>query len=121
MARTTHLAILLSALLTTTALAQVSQLPETVISANQYPMEASRVGASATVLLGEQLRAKGIETVADALRQVPGVSVVQSGGRGSLTSVFIRGADPRNLLMLIDGIEVNQLGFPGFVRKVSNI
>ena len=39
----TSTVILLSALLTTTALAQVSVLPETVISASQYPMEASRV------------------------------------------------------------------------------
>src|SRR5690606_29489108 len=44
----------------------------------------------------------------------PGVSFAQSGTRGSLTSVFLRGADPRNLLIQIDGIEVNQLGFPGF-------
>ncbi|HXL69382.1 MAG TPA: TonB-dependent receptor plug domain-containing protein, partial [Xanthobacteraceae bacterium] len=89
-------------------------LPETVISANQYPMESSRVGAAATVISGEELRGKGIATVADALRSVAGLSVIQSGTRGSLTSVFMRGADPRNTLVLIDGIEVNQLGFPGF-------
>ncbi len=114
MARTTNLAILLSALLTTTALAQVSVLPETVISASQYPMEASRVGASATVLLGEQLRAKGIETVADALRQVPGVAIDSAGTRGAVTQVRIRGAEANHLLVLIDGIEVNGLGDGGF-------
>ncbi len=114
MARMTNLAIFLSALLTTTALAQVSELPETVVSASQYPMEASRVGASATVLLGEQLRAKGIETVADALRQVPGVTVNNTGSRGTLTEVRIRGAEANHLLVLIDGVEVNALANSGF-------
>ncbi len=118
MARTRSLALVLSLTLSTTALAQerVQErvLPEIVISASQYPQESDRVGASATVLSGEKLRERGVQSVADALRTVPGLSVTQAGSRGSLTSVFIRGADPRNLLVLIDGIEVNQLGFPGF-------
>jgi vitamin B12 transporter len=109
-----HLAVLALPFLALPAFAQSTVLPETVISANQYPMESSRVGAAATVLSGEELRGKGIATVADALRSVAGLSVVGSGTRGSLTSVFMRGADPRNLLVLIDGIEVNQLGFPAF-------
>jgi vitamin B12 transporter len=109
-----QLAVLALPFLALPAFAQSTVLPETVISANQYPMESSRVGAAATVLSGEELRGKGIATVADALRSVAGLSVIQSGTRGSLTSVFMRGADPRNTLVLIDGIEVNQLGFPGF-------
>jgi vitamin B12 transporter len=77
-------------------------------------MQSDRIGASATVLRGDKLREAGMTTVADALRTVPGVTLAQSGSRGSLTSLFLRGADPRNLLVQIDGIEVNQLGFPGF-------
>lgn len=94
--------------------AQTIALPDVVISANQMPQQADRVGASVTVLQGDKLRADGIATVADALRYVPGVSITQSGSRGSLTNAFMRGADPRNTLVMIDGIEVNQLGFPGF-------
>lgn len=94
--------------------AALSIVPQIVITAGQYPLQADRVGASATVLLGERMRAAGIETLSQALRTVPGVSFAQSGSRGALTSVFMRGADPRNLLIQIDGIEVNQLGFPGF-------
>ncbi len=97
-----------------TAAAQVTLLPDTVISANQSPQPSERVGASVTVLQGDKLRADGIPTVAEALRNVPGLSVTASGPRGSLTNAFMRGADPRNTLVLIDGIEVNQLGFPGF-------
>lgn len=96
------------------ALAQTNVLPDVVISASQYPQEAERVGASVTVLSGDKLRETGVATVADALRIVPGLAMTQSGPRSSVTNAFIRGADPRNTLVLIDGIEVNQLGFPGF-------
>ncbi|MCC6946462.1 MAG: TonB-dependent receptor [Bradyrhizobiaceae bacterium] len=115
MARTKTLAPLLLLTISDPLLAQtVTELPQVVISAHQFPIEATRVGSAVTVLEGDRLRADGVSTVADALRTVPGVSFAQSGTRGSLTSVFLRGADPRNLLIQIDGIEVNQLGFPGF-------
>ena len=107
MARSNKLALAL--LLTTSpfpafaqSTAPVSVLPSIVISASQFPLQADRVGASATVLLGDKLRANGIATVTEALRTVPGLSFAQSGTRGSLTSVFMRGADPRNLLVQID-------------------
>ncbi|MEA2951135.1 MAG: vitamin transporter [Alphaproteobacteria bacterium] len=94
--------------------AQTREIPQIVISANQVPLEASRVGASVTVISGDELRQKNVPTVGDALRSVPGVEVDQSGGRGTLTSVRIRGAESRQLMVILDGIEINQLGFPGF-------
>src|SRR5215468_9730625 len=96
------------------ASAQPVVLPEIVNYANLVPTDLSRVGSSVTVITGEYWLQQEIPTVADALRQVPGVVVAQSGGRGTLTTVMMRGMDARHLMVLIDGIEVNQLGFPGF-------
>jgi len=48
-----------------------------------------------------------IRYAADALRNLPGVDVSQSGGPGNLTQVRIRGAEANQTLVLIDGIEVN--------------
>ena len=98
----------------TPARSQSILLPEIVNYAGQTPLESSRVGASVTVVSGEKLREQGVPTVSEALRFVPGLAVTQSGNRGGLTTVSIRGADARNLMVLIDGIEVNQLGFPGY-------
>jgi vitamin B12 transporter len=114
MARSGKFALLALLLSTTTTLAQVRELPQIVIYASQYPLESSRVGASATVLTGEQLRADGIETVAEALRNVPGVAIDSAGGRGTFTQVRIRGAEANQVLVLIDGIEVNGLADPLF-------
>ena len=89
--------------------AQTVQIPTIVIYANQSPTDASRVGASATVITGEDLRNKGFTTVADALRTVPGVAVSQSGTRGSLTQLRIRGAEANHLMVLMDGVPVNSI------------
>jgi vitamin B12 transporter len=91
-----------------TALAQQAiELPNIVIYANQAPTEASHVGSSATVLIGEELRNKGFSTVADALRDVEGIAVNQSGNRGALTQVRIRGSESNHVLVLIDNVQVN--------------
>src|SRR3954469_18749903 len=90
------------------ARAQIIALPEIINTADQRPLEATRVGAAVTVISGDKLREQEIPTVADALRQVPGISVAQTGGRGGLTTVMMRGSDARHLMVMIDGIEVNQ-------------
>ncbi len=91
------------------ASAQPIEVPTVTIYANQAPTELAKSGASVTVVTGEQLRAQGVSTVAEALRAVPGVAVTQSGGRGALTEVRIRGGETNQALVIIDGIEVNGL------------
>src|SRR5437667_8054994 len=51
---------------------------------------------------------KQIERVADALRAVPGLSVVQTGTPGQLTSVFLRGLPSQDMQVLLNGIPINQ-------------
>ncbi|HEX5779377.1 MAG TPA: TonB-dependent receptor [Xanthobacteraceae bacterium] len=89
--------------------AQVIDLPQVVISANQFPMASDRVGSAVTVLLGNELREKNVPSLEAALRTVPGMSVNRTGSRGSVTEIRMRGAENNHLLVLIDGIEVNAL------------
>src|SRR5205809_2629886 len=51
---------------------------------------------------------KQIERVSDALREVPGLSVVQTGTAGQLTSVFMRGLRSEHTQVLLDGVPINQ-------------
>ena len=46
--------------------------------------------------------------MSDALREVPGLSVVQTGYAGQLTSVFTRGLRSEHTQVLLDGIPINQ-------------
>ncbi len=84
--------------------------PIIVVTATRSPLPAERVPSAVTVIRGEQLRREGITTVADALRQVPGLVVVQSGSYGGLTSVFIRGGESKYAKVLVDGVPVNEAG-----------
>ena len=61
-----------------------------------------------SVIPAEDMEQKQIERVADALRQVPGLSVVQTGAPGQLTSVFTRGLRSEHTQVLLDGIPINQ-------------
>ncbi len=90
--------------------ADSTRLPRIVITATRVD---SRIGsdiASVTVLDGDTLRARGIRDVADALREVPGATVVRSGSVGALTSLFLRGGESDYVRVLIDGVPMNDPG-----------
>lgn len=70
----------------------------------------SQVGAAVTVIDADTLEALGKPSVAEALRLVPGSSLVESGGRGGTTSIFIRGGNSNFNRVLLDGVPVNDLG-----------
>ena len=72
---------------------------------NTVPVE--QIGSSVTVVTSQEIEAQQRRTAPDVLKSVPGVNVVQSGGPGALTSVFIRGANPNHSKVLIDGIDVS--------------
>ncbi len=55
----------------------------------------------------QQLEDGQYRSAKDALQQVPGLDVVQSGGPGGNTAIFIRGADSGQTLVMLDGIELN--------------
>jgi hypothetical protein len=74
----------------------------------------SRTADTVTVITAADLQARQIETVADALRFVPGLSIVRSGGRGAITSLFPRGGDPKYTLVLIDGVRANDFVQGGY-------
>ena len=91
-------------------LSDTARIAPVVVTATSTPMALDRVPASVTVLDGAMLRAEGLSHVADALRQVPGMAVVQSGSFGAPTSLFTRGAQNNYTKVLIDGVPVNDPG-----------
>ncbi len=91
-----------------------TELSPVVVTAtrSEQPLEAAT--ASVTVISGKELEEKQFTTVGDALRQIVGVDVVQTGGPGGLTSLFLRGANSQHTLVLVDGIQVNNPTTGGF-------
>jgi len=89
----------------------VSAISESlVVSATQVEIPLSQASSSITVITGEELRERQVTTVADALRVVPGLTVLRSGAAGALTSVFPRGGESDYTLVYVDDIQVNAFG-----------
>src|SRR5437667_10788287 len=87
------------------------QLPEAepvVVSATRFDIPLDRSPASVSVISSQDIDNKQIERAADALREVPGLAVVQTGSPGQLTSVFMRGLPSQDMQVLLDGIPINQ-------------
>ena len=87
-----------------------ARIAPVVITATRSPLAAERAPSAISVITGAQLRAQGITSVSDALRQVPGLAVVQTGSYGGVTSLFIRGGESKFAKVLIDGVPVNDAG-----------
>lgn len=107
-------AVLAVQLATGTATAQEAQdttrLQELVVTATRLPTPPDEVVSSVTTISGEELRARGVHFVQDALREVPGVTVVQGGSYGGVSSLFLRGGESDYVKVLVDGVPVNQAG-----------
>ncbi len=62
---------------------------------------------SVSLITRQDIEKMAPANMADLLRQVPGLQVDQLGGPGGISQVYIRGGDPNHVLVLIDGVRVN--------------
>ncbi len=115
-------------LLTTSAVALLSPLPapaqeaipDTVVTATRIPTPEERVPAAVTVLTRRDIEERGYQTLAEALQTVPGLRLVQTGGPGQQASAFIRGSASRQVLVLLDGVPVNDPSEPNGAFNFGN-
>jgi vitamin B12 transporter len=89
-------------------------LPPVFVTSTRTETPLEQVTTSASVITDQDLKAQQAEMVLQALRSVPGVDIVQSGSRGTATSIFIRGSESDHVLILVDGVEVNSTTLGGF-------
>jgi vitamin B12 transporter len=79
-----------------------------IVSATRFDIPLDQSPASVSVITSQDLEQKQIERVSDALREVPGLNVVQTGTPGQLTSVFMRGLPSQDMQVLLNGSPINQ-------------
>src|SRR5207253_2563875 len=90
--------------------ADTFSLSELVVTATRVPLPRAAVPAAVTVLHGDDLRERGVRLVGDALRDVPGATLVRTGSEGGITSLFLRGGESDYVQVLVDGVVVNDPG-----------
>ena len=91
-----------------------TNLPDMSITATRISQPLSQLGMTVTVVDKQQIQDQKIQQTSDALREVPGVQVTQSGGPGTETDVTIRGSSTSQVLTLLDGVEVNTGGLGSY-------
>jgi vitamin B12 transporter len=88
-------------------------LDDIVVVADRAPEPLSRIGNSVTVLDENVIRDSQAVVVSDLLAQTPGVTFVRNGGVGAMTSVYIRGAESDQTVVVLDGVVLNDPSLPG--------
>jgi vitamin B12 transporter len=84
-----------------------STTDEIVVVATRSPQSLDKIGNSVTVLDQQAIQDSQSTNVSELLATTPGITFSRSGGPGSSTSVFIRGADSDHTVVLIDGVVLN--------------
>ena len=103
------------------AAAADASLDEVVVVANKAPEPLSKVGNSVTVIDADAIKASQLPVLSDLLATTPGLSLARSGGVGQPTSVFIRGAESDQTVVVIDGVQINDPSEPAGQFDFENL
>jgi len=95
---------------TSIALALAPTSDRVVVTATGSPVAIEEAGVSASVFTSHDFTVRNNPSLQDYLRDVPGLSVVQTGRNGGLTSLFARGGDSSSTLVLLDGVPLTDPG-----------
>jgi vitamin B12 transporter len=89
------------------ALAQPAAVLDPVaVTASRAPQRLIDVLADLTLIGPEEIRRSGVHSLAELLQRQPGVEIIQNGGPGATSGVFLRGANAAQTLVLVDGLRV---------------
>src|SRR3990172_1033510 len=77
-----------------------------VVTATRMPTRVSAVVSDVSVITREEIEQAGVSSLTEILQAQPGVEITQNGGLGTTSTVFLRGTNPTQVLVLIDGLRV---------------
>lgn len=82
-------------------------LPDTMVTAARTAQPLADVLADVTLIDRERIEESGAVNISDLLARQPGLELSRSGGPGTATGVFLRGAETRFTAVYIDGVRVD--------------
>lgn len=92
---------------------ETQTLEALIVSALRTPREASTVTSAVTPLDPAALQDQGILQLRDALNASPGVIATSAGGQtGAVSSLFIRGTNTADSLVVVDGMRLSDSNSP---------
>jgi vitamin B12 transporter len=83
------------------------QLPEVSVSASRIEQPVAQTASSISIITAKEIEAQQRRSFPELLETIPGLHVVQNGGIGGGTSIFMRGTNSNHVKVLIDGIDAS--------------
>jgi vitamin B12 transporter len=88
-----------------------TMLPDTVITASRVLQRAQDALPDVSLITRSDIERSQARDLPTLLQNLAGMEVTQSGGMGGVASLFMRGAESRHALVLVDGLPMNNLNF----------
>ena len=86
---------------------KVTTLDTVIVTGSSQPTSLRQPTQSLTVVTSEDLSPLRPNRAINILQQVPGIHLDEMSGRGGISSLYLRGADPNFTLFMLDGIPLN--------------
>lgn len=94
---------------------------EVIVTATRTLTSTKEVASSYTIITSEQMSRYQKASLLEYLRDAEGIEITQQGGKGNIASAFVRGASPAHMLVLIDGIKMNNPSSPDNAYDLSSL
>ncbi|MGA9855046.1 MAG: TonB-dependent receptor [Gammaproteobacteria bacterium] len=77
------------------------------VTATRTALTADQEVAPIIVITAQQIQMSGAQTIGDLLQQYAGLEIASNGGPGQPTSLFLRGTNSNQTLVMINGVKIN--------------
>ena len=84
-----------------------ASLDEIVVTATRIEQALKQTLSSTSVITRQDIQESQAVDVASVLKNLAGVEIYQSGGVGKQSSIFMRGTNSNQVLVLLDGVRIN--------------
>jgi vitamin B12 transporter len=91
------------------------------VTATGNPICIDQAGQPISVIDSAEIASVQGPDITRVLERLPGVTISRNGGLGSTTSLFVRGANSQQLLVLVDGVRVADVAAPGGGYDFGNL
>jgi len=88
-----------------------TQSNEIVVTASRTAQRIDDSLNSTSLITRQEIERSMAADLPALLSQIPGAEISQTGGLGTVSSVYLRGAESRHTLVLVDGVAINNLNF----------
>jgi len=88
---------------------ETTTIENIIVSASKDEQRLEDVISSAIIINESEIVESGFRSLSDLLQSLGGINVSQNGGIGQLTSIFMQGSNSNHVLVLVDGVAINDL------------